>query len=138
MDFMDKVKSTFSSVVKVSEREGKKLYEVSKLKVEITNKKNKKKALFKEIGLLAYKAHKSGEGVENAIAAQLGELDVLDEEIASLRDKVKLVKDTDEIDSDGFSEEDEAEIEAEIYEVDVENDPVVDEEPETEPIDPIE
>ena len=50
MDFLEKVKKTVASVAKVSSRESKKLYAITKIKLEISEKQNKIKSLYKEIG----------------------------------------------------------------------------------------
>lgn len=137
MEFLDKVKSTFASVAKVSGRESKKLYEIARLKLEITDKKNKEKVLFKEIGMIAYKAYKNGKSVTKRIAPKLEEIDALEQSIETLRNKIELIQSTEEIDPEGFAEEGVSEVEAEIVEVDDvdEIEDLEDDEPETEPID---
>ncbi len=147
MDFLEKVKSTFSSVAKVSSRESKKLYAITKLKLEITEKKGKEKILFKEIGMLAYKAHRKGKSITKRIRPKLEEIDALEDAIAILRNKVELIKNTDEYEfeehaedyemteDEEVSEEVSEEIAEEASEEETEESS---EEVETEPIDPVE
>lgn len=130
MDFLDKVKKTAASVAKVSGRESKKLYAITKIKLEITEKQNKVKALYKEIGYDAYKAHKLGEDIVASIKAKLERIDSLELEIAALRENIAVIKATEEFDDVDEEFDDETVQEAEIVETE--------DEVETEPIDPIE
>ena len=142
MDFLDKVKQTAISVAKVSSREGKKLYAVTKLKLEITEKQNQIKGLYKEIGSSAYKAYKSGKNIVKRITGKLEEIDALEETIAVLREKIELIKNTDELGVEDISEEyieaEEAEIIDVVEEEDLEVDEDDDEDFEADPIEPIE
>ena len=129
MDFLDKVKKTAASVAKVSSRESKKLYAVTKIKLEITEKQNKVKALYKEIGYDAYKAHKLGEDILASIKANIERIDSLELEIAALRENIAVIKATEEVDEQDEVYDDETVQDADIVEA---------EDVETEPIDPIE
>ena len=146
MEFLEQLKKTVTSVAKVSGRESKKLYAVTKLKLEITEKKNREKALFKEIGFDAYKAYRNGKSVTKRIRAKLEEVDAIEDAFEILSSRIELIKNTDEFEGEEFAEEifDEVYEEAEVLDDEEETDDseeesVDDEEdPETEPIDPIE
>ena len=136
MEFLDKVKKTALSVAKVSSRESKKLYSITKLSLEITENQNKIKALYKEVGVDAYKAHKAKKNIARRIRTKLEKIDALEEEIASLRQQIENIKNTDELGVEDIPVEDADAQDAEIVEEDEEADE--EEEIETEPIDPIE
>ena len=68
MEFLDKVKKVASEVKAVSSKQSKKLYSIAKLNLEIVEKQNNVKNLYKEIGFEAYKAHKDGEDVLGEIS----------------------------------------------------------------------
>ena len=135
MEFFDKVKKTAISVAKVSTRESKKLYSVARLNLEITENQNKIKALYKEIGVDAYKAHKAKKNIARRIRAKLEKIDAYEAEIKALREQIEMIKSTDELGVD-----DSFDAETEIQDVEIVEDEadVEDEEIETEPIDPIE
>ena len=136
MEFFDKVKKTAISVAKVSTRESKKLYSVARLNLEITENQNKIKALYKEVGVDAYKAHKAKKNIARRIRAKLEKIDAYEAEIKALREQIESIKNTDELGvDDSFDAETEIQ-DAEIVEDDSEE--IEDEEIETEPIDPIE
>ena len=128
MDFFDKVKKTAASVVAVSGKESKRIYSIAKLKLEIGEKQNAVKSLYKEIGFDAYKAYKANISVEETIKEKLLEIDSLEDEIASLRKKVDDVKNTDEVGIDDI----------EVDDALAEDAVVVDDVEEAEPIEPIE
>ena len=136
MEFLDKVKKTALSVAKVSSRESKKLYSITKLSLEITENQNKIKALYKEVGVDAYKAHKAKKNIARRIRTKLEKIDALEEEIAFLRQQIENIKNTDELGVEDIPVEDADAQDAEIVEEDEEADE--EEEIETEPIDPIE
>lgn len=135
MEFFDKVKKTAISVAKVSTRESKKLYSVARLNLEITENQNKIKALYKEIGVDAYKAHKAKKNIARRIRAKLEKIDAYEAEIKALREQIEMIKSTDELGVD-----DSFDAKTEIQDVEIVEDEadVEDEEIETEPIDPIE
>ena len=137
MEFFDKVKKTAISVAKVSTRESKKLYSVARLNLEITENQNKIKALYKEIGMDAYKAYKDKKNIARRIRAKLEKIEAIEAVIEKLRQKIETVKATDELGVDDYYD-DSAEVQdAEIVEDD-DAEEIEDEEIETEPIDPIE
>ena len=137
MEFFDKVKKTAISVAKVSTRESKKLYSVARLNLEITENQNKIKALYKEIGMDAYKAYKDKKNIARRIRAKLEKIEAIEAVIEKLRQKIETVKATDELGVDDYYD-DSAEVQdAEIVEDD-DAEETEDEEIETEPIDPIE
>ena len=142
MEFFDKVKKTAISVAKVSTRESKKLYSVARLNLEITENQNKIKALYKEVGMDAYKAHKAKKNIAKSIRAKLEKIDALEVTIEALRRRIESIKNTDELGvDDAFEVETEiqdAQIVEDDYEEIDDDETDDDEEVETEPIDPIE
>ena len=138
MEFFDKVKKTAISVAKVSTRESKKLYSVARLNLEITENQNKIKALYKEIGVDAYKAHKAKKNIARRIRAKLEKIDAYVAEINALRQQIESIKNTDELGVDDSFDADAEIQDAEIVEDEDAEETEDDEEIETEPIDPIE
>ncbi len=126
MDFLDKVKEVASSVAAVSVRKGKELHEITKIKLEIADKQNKVKALYKEIGYEAYKAHKAQVDILESIKDKIAEVDSLEDEIAILRKKLDEVGNTVKVGVEDVVVADEDAEEADFDEA------------ETEPLDPIE
>lgn len=97
MAFFDKVKQVASDVVAVSGKQGKKYYSIAKLNLEIAEKQNSVKNLYKEIGFEAYKAYKQNADVLEAIKEKLGLIDVQEEKIAVLRKAIDDVKNVEEV-----------------------------------------
>ncbi len=108
MDFLEKVKKTATSIAKVSQRESKKLYSIAKLKMEVTEKENKVKKLYKEIGYDAYRAHQAKEDIVLHISKKLAEVDVLEDEISELREKIDNIKDFEEVGVEDVTYDEEA------------------------------
>lgn len=133
MEFFDKVKKVASDVAVVSSKKGKKLYGVTKIKLEIAEKQNNVKALYKEIGFDAYKAFKAKAEIAEYINEKLLAIDALEEEIAVLRKKADDIKNTEEIGVEETSFADEDAEDAVVVDAQTEYD-----EAETEPIEPIE
>jgi len=130
MEFLDKVKKVASDVAAASGKQSKKLYSITKLNLEIVDKQNKVKALYKEVGFEAYKAFKANGNVVEAIAELLGKIDTYEEEIASVRKKIDDVKNIEEVGVEDVVEADSEAVEADVY--DGQSEYV---EAETEPID---
>ncbi len=133
MEFLDKVKKVAAEVAVASGKQGKKLYGVTKIKLEIAEKQNNVKALYKEIGFDAYKAYKANADIAEYIKEKLMAIDALEEEIALLRKKADDIKNTDEVGVEDISYSDEDAQDAEVFDAQQEYD-----EAETEPIEPIE
>lgn len=141
-EFIEKVKQTTLSVAAVSAREGKKLYSITKLSLEMAEEKSKIKALYKEIGVDAYKAHKEKKNIEKRIRAKLERIDELEAKVAVLRKKIEVIKAYDALDEDDYYDVDDTSWDDELFSEDSyaeeENDETSDdddEELETEPID---
>ena len=130
MEFLDKVKKVASDVASASGKQSKKLYSITKLNLEIMDKQNKVKALYKEVGFEAYKAFKGDGKVVEAITDLLGKIDAYEEEIASVRKKIDDVKNIEEVGVEDIVEADSEAVEADVY--DGQSEYV---EAETEPID---
>lgn len=133
MEFLDKVKKVAAEAVAVSSKQGKKLYDVSKIKLEIAQKQNDVKSLYKEIGFDAYKAYKANADVVEYIKEKLLAIDAIEEEIALLRKKEDDIKNTDEVGVEDTPSADEDAQDAVVLDAQQEYD-----EAETEPIEPIE
>lgn len=124
MDFLEKVKEVASSFAAVSVRKGKEIRDIAKIKLEIADKQNKVKNLYKEIGYEAYKAYKADGDILGTIKERIEVIDSIEEEIAKLRQELDMVG--AEVDSVVEFDSDETADEADF------------DESETEPIDPIE
>ena len=133
MEFFDKVKKVAAEVAVASGKQGKKLYDVTKIKLEIAEKQNNVKALYKEIGFDAYKAYKANTDVVEYIKEKLMAIDAIEEEIAVLRKKADDIKNTQEVGVEDIAYADEDAQDAEVFDAQQEYD-----ETETEPIEPIE
>lgn len=133
MEFFDKVKKVAADVAVASGKQGKKLYDVTKIKLEIAEKQNNVKALYKEIGFDAYKAYKANTDVVEYIKEKLMAIDAIEEEIAVLRKKADDIKNTQEVGVEDIACADEDAQDAEVFDAQQEYD-----EAETEPIEPIE
>lgn len=124
MDFLEKVKEVASSFAAVSVRKGKEIRDIAKIKLEIADKQNKVKNLYKEIGYEAYKAYKADGDILGTIKERIEVIDSIEDEIAKLRQELDMVG--AEVDSVVEFDSDETADEADF------------DESETEPIDPIE
>ena len=137
MDFFEKVKKTAGSIAKVSSREGKKLYSIAKIKLEINEKRNKVKALYKEIGFEAYKAYKEEKNIARRIKGRLNKVEALEDSIAELLETIDNLKNVEEVGVEEVPYNEEIE-DAEIVEDESEDDEVEESEDDSEPIEPIE
>ena len=138
MDFFEKVKKTAGSIAKVSSRESKKLYSIAKIKLEISEKKKKIKALYAEIGLEAYKAYREETNIARRIRGRLKKVEALEETIEELLETIDDLKNVEEVGVEDIPYDEEIE-DAEIVEADEENDEDSDEaEFDGDPIEPIE
>ncbi len=133
MEFLDKVKKVAADVAAVSSKQSKKLYSIAKLNLEIVEKQNNVKNLYKEVGFEAYKAFKGGENIAESIKDALVKIDALEEEIAVLRKNIDDVKTSEEVGVEDIPSADSEAFEADVY--DGQSEYV---ESETEPIDPVE
>ena len=133
MEFLDKVKKVAADVKAVSSKQSKKLYSIAKLNLEIVEKQNSVKALYKEVGFECYKAYKGNGNIAEAVSEMLKKIDFLEDEIAVLRKTIDDIKSTEELGVEDTPVEDSEAFEADVY--DGQSEYV---EAETEPIDPIE
>ena len=132
MEFLDKVKKVASNVASASSKQGKKLYSIAKLNLEVAEKQNAVKNLYKEIGFEAYKAFKDSQDVIETITPLLEKIDSIEEQIAVIRKTIDDVKNTEEAGVDDAPIVEET-LDADVY--DGQSEYV---ESETEPVDPIE
>jgi len=133
VEFLDKVKKVASDVAAVSSKQSKKLYSIAKLNLEVVEKQNNVKNLYKEVGFEAYKAYKEGGDIKEAILPLLEKIDSIEEKVATLRKTIDEVKNTEEVGVEDTPSVDSEAVEADIY--DGQSEYV---ESETEPVDPVE
>ena len=115
MEFLDKVKKVAADVASVSSKQSKKIYSIAKLNLEIVEKQNAVKNLYKEIGFDAYTAFKNESDVLEAIREKLEKIDAIEEQIAILRKSIDDVKTVEEVGvEDVYVSDDEAE-DADVY-----------------------
>ena len=130
MDFLEKVKKVASDVASTTSKKSKELYSISKFKLEIVEKQNKVKAIYKEVGFEAYKAFKEDGKVMEAIEELLNQIDSYEEQVAVLRKKIDDLRNSEEVGVEDIPVDDSQAVEADVYDGQSEYD-----EAETEPID---
>ena len=133
MEFLEKVKKVATDVATISSRQSKKLYSIAKLNLEVVEKQNNVKNLYKEAGFEAYTAYQEKRDVTEAILPILEKIDSIEENIAVIRKTIDDIKNTEEVGVEDTPVVDEDAVEADIY--DGQSEYV---EAETEPVDPIE
>ena len=116
MEFFDKVKEAASDFATSAGRKSKELYAVAKLKMEITDKQNTVKNLYKEVGFEAYSAYKADSDILEAIKGKLEKIDVLEDKIADIRKKIVDVKNAEMVGVYDEPQSDEEASDAEIVE----------------------
>ena len=115
MEFLDKVKKVAADVASVSSKQSKKIYSIAKLNLEIVEKQNAVKTLYKEIGYDAYTAFKDQSDVLGAIKEKLEKIDSIEEQIAILRKNIDDVQTVEEVGvEEVYVSDDEAE-DADVY-----------------------
>ena len=95
MAFFDDLKDRASDAAVVASKAMSGVYEATKIRMAIAEKKGVLKTLHKELGEIVYKAYKSGDASSEAIEDKVAEIDGVAEEIAALNDqqmKIKKVK----------------------------------------------
>ncbi len=115
MEFLDKVKKVAADVASVSSKQSKKLYSIAKLNLEIVEKQNSVKNIYKEVGFEAYKAYKQGENIAEVIQENLKKIDLLEDEIAVLRKDIDDIKSTEEVGVEDIPAADSEAVEADVY-----------------------
>lgn len=133
MEFLEKVKKVASDVAAASSKQSKKLYSIAKLNLEIVEKQNSVKNLYKEVGFEVYNAYKAGGNIADAVKGMLEKIDLFEDEIAALRKTIDDIKNTEEVGVEDIPSVDADAVEADIY--DGQSEYV---ESETEPLDPVE
>ena len=123
MDYLEKIKAFASNAAEIIGQKSKEAYGVAKVKISITDKQNKVKEIYKQIGFDAYKAYRSKEDILSQIAPLFEEIDALEEEIAVLKKKAEEIKASEQYEDDII--EADAEIDKEQAEYDeAEKEPV--------------
>ena len=95
MAFFDDLKDRASDAAVVAGKAMSDVYEATKIRMAIAEKKGVLKTLHKELGEIVYKAYKSGDASSEAVEDKVSEIDAIAEEIAALKDqqlKIKKVK----------------------------------------------
>ncbi len=133
MEFLDKVKKVATDVAAASSKQSKKLYSIAKLNLEVVEKQNSVKNLYKEVGFESYKAFQEGSDVKEAILPLLEKIDSIEEKIAFIRKTIDDIKNTEEVGVEDSPSADSEAVEADVY--DGQSEYV---ESETEPVDPVE
>lgn len=116
MDYLEKIKAFASNTAEFIGQKSKEAYGVAKIKIAVTEKQNKVKELYKQIGFDAYKAYRSEDNVLDQISPLFKDVDALEEEIALLRQKADDIKTA--ADSDDEVIEADAELDKEQLEYD--------------------
>ena len=113
------------------------LFPVSRAKsfinLEVVEKQNSVKNLYKEVGFEVYKAYKENANMRDAILPLLEKIDSIEERIAVLRKTIDDVKNTEEVGVEDAPSADSEAVEADVY--DGQSEYV---ESETEPVDGVE
>lgn len=115
MEFLDKVKKVATDVAAVSSKQSKKLYSIAKLNLEVVEKQNSVKNLYKEVGFEAYKAFQEGSDVKEAILPLLNRIDSIEEKIAIARKTIDDIKNTEEVGVEDAPSADSEALEADVY-----------------------
>ncbi len=92
MAFLDDLKDKASDAAVVAGRAVSDVYEATKIKMAIAEKKGTVKAIFKEVGEMVYNSYKDGEIDKDEIEDKISEIDSIMEEIAALKDKQMKIK----------------------------------------------
>ena len=95
MAFFDDLRDRASDAAVVASKAMSDVYEATKIRMAIAEKKGVLKTLHKELGEIVYKAYKAGDASAEAIEDKVAEIDGVAEEIAALNDqqmKIKKVK----------------------------------------------
>lgn len=115
MEFLDKVKKVATDVAAASSKQSKKLYSIAKLNLEVVEKQNSVKNLYKEVGFEAYKAFQEGNDVKEAILPLLKKIDSIEEKIAIVRKTIDDIKNTEEVGVEDTPSADSEAVEADVY-----------------------
>lgn len=125
MDYLEKIKAFASNAAELIGQKSKEAYGVAKVKLAITEKQNKVKELYKQIGFDAYKAYRSETDIIGQISPLFKDIDALEEEIALLKQRADEIKSASDADADVEIIEADAEIDKEQAEYDeAEKEPV--------------
>lgn len=98
MDYLEKIKAFASNAAELIGQKSKEAYGVAKVKLAITEKQNKVKELYKQIGFDAYKAYRSETDIVAQISPLFKDVDALEEEIALLKQKAEDIKTSSDAD----------------------------------------
>ena len=114
MGFFDKFKEVASEFATVAGKKGKELYNIAGFKLEIANKQNSIKKIYREIGETAYKAYAEKADIVSAIAESLANISALENEIEALKEKIEQEKSIEEVGVEDIPADDSTAEEAEF------------------------
>lgn len=92
MAFFDELKDKASDAAVVAGKAVSDVYEATKLKMAIAEKKGTVKAIFKEVGEMVYNNYKNGDVGQDEIEDKMTEIDSIMEEIAALKERQMKIK----------------------------------------------
>ena len=95
-------------------KKGKELYNIAGFKLEIANKQNSIKKIYREIGETAYKAYAEKADIVSAIAESLANISALENEIEALKEKIEQEKSIEEVGVEDIPADDSTAEEAEF------------------------
>lgn len=92
MAFFDELKDRASDAAVVAGKAVSEVYEATKIKMAIAEKKGTQKALYRELGELVYKGYKSGASEDDALEDKIAEIDSVLEEVEALKAQQMKIK----------------------------------------------
>lgn len=92
MTFFDDLKDKASDAAVVAGKAMSEVYEATKLKMAISEKKGVLKTLYKEVGEIVYTSYKKGETAADDVEDKLSEIDAVVEEIEALKEQQRKIK----------------------------------------------
>ncbi|MCD8049794.1 MAG: zinc ribbon domain-containing protein [Clostridia bacterium] len=92
MAFLDDIKDKASDAAVVAGKAVNEIYEATRIKMAIAEKKGTVKAIYREIGEAVYASVKNGEDASDVIEDKVAEIDAIFEEIEALRDRQMKIK----------------------------------------------
>lgn len=92
MAFFDELKDKASDAAVVAGKAVSEVYEATKIKMAIAEKKGTLKALYREVGEMIYKSYKDGNSEDDALEDKIAEIDAVHEEIEALKAQQMKIK----------------------------------------------
>lgn len=92
MAFFDELKDKASDAAVVAGKAVSEVYEATKIKMAVSEKKGTLKALYREVGEIVYKSYKSGTAEKDALEDKIAEIDAVLEEVEALKAQQMKIK----------------------------------------------